>query len=229
MNSSYEFFLSTINSTISQIISFLPQLAAAIVFFIIGWIVARLVKASILKLLTAVGKSKTIRKTPLNDFFKEGEVGQRAEELVASIFYWILMLVVLHTTVSLLGLFTLSHLIEQIIGYIPRMVAAIMVFIFGVILAGLVEKLVKSAIRSIDDRSTKSTLIVGKISGYFVFSISSLAAISELGIAKEFILILFIGFVAAFSLGIALAIGLGAQGLIKEVLSDWYQHTKEEK
>ncbi len=229
MDTNYATFITIVNNALASILAYLPQLAAALVIFVVGWILAKIIRGSVLKVFRAVFGAKMVKKTPVDDFLKRGELGHKIEDLLASIIFWLIMLVVIHSTVSVLGLSSLSHLLEQIINYIPNMIAAFTVFIFGVVVAGLVESLVKSAVRSIDGRDNKSALVAGKLAGYFVFSIAGLAAVSELGIAKEFILILFVGFVMMFSLGFALAIGLGAKDLIREMLHDWYKQAKEEK
>lgn len=229
MDTSYATFISLVNNALAGMIAYIPQLAAALVIFVVGWILAKVIKGSVLKILKTVFDSKVVKKAPISDFFKRGELDHKIEDLIASVIFWIIMLVVIHSTVAVLGLSSLSHLLEQIINYIPNIIAAFIVFIFGVVLAGLVESLVKSAVRSIDGRDNKSALVAGKLAGYFVFSITGLVAVSELGIAREFILILFIGFVLMFSLGFALAIGLGAKDLIQEMLHDWYHQIREEE
>ena len=61
-----------------------------------------------------------------------------------------------------------------------------------------------------------------------VITITVMAAISELGIASEFIFILFVGFVTTLTLGFGLAIGLGAKDLVKNILDDWYKKLEKE-
>ena len=58
--------------------------------------------------------------------------------------------------------------------------------------------------------------------------VTVLAAISELGIAQEFILIIFIGFVVMISLGFGLALGLGGKDLVSKILNDWYKKFKKD-
>ncbi len=58
-----------------------------------------------------------------------------------------------------------------------------------------------------------------------------MVAFSELGIARDFILILFIGMVIAIALGIGLAVGLGGQHLVRQLLESWSenQHLSQTK
>jgi small-conductance mechanosensitive channel len=87
-----------------------------------------------------------------------------------------------------------------------------------------VESFVKGTFRSFDPTTAR---LFAKIASYTVVTIASLAAIAELGIASQFIMILFMGVVFAFALGAGLALGLGGQDTVKKVLSDWYKRREK--
>lgn len=220
MNIDNAALVSMVNNIAAMLSIYMPRILAALIIFIVGWLIARLVKGGISALMSAVFNSELVKKTPAEHFFSEADFGHRIEEVIARAAFWFVMLVVFYTTAGVLGLQSLTLLLEQLINYVPHILAAFIIFIFGVILAGVIESLVKGAVRSID---TKSALVAGKLAGYFVLSVTGLAAISELGIAREFILILFIGLVTTISLGFGLAIGLGSKDLIKDILHNWYQ------
>ena len=211
--------------TLSGLSVFLPRLAAAILILIIGAGVARAVKGLVVKLLEALKVSTWVKNTPVEHFFKNAEFGEKMEGVLGSIVYWILMLVVIHSTVSVLGLSSLTHILDRVLAYVPRIISSVLVLFFGLLVAGVVESLVKGSIMSIDGKSAR---LLGKISSYLVLVIVVLAAINELGIASEFIMVMFIGFMVMLALGFGLALGLGGQHLVKEILGKWYKQTAKE-
>lgn len=204
---------------------YIPRILAALLILIIGSAIARFLKSLIVKLVDTLSVSKAIENTPVEHFFKEGGVTNRVEEVLGAIFYWLVMLVVLYTSVSVLGLTSLSLLFERVLAYLPHILAAILVLFFGTLLAGFIESLVKGSIRSIDGRSGR---LLGKVSSYLVMTIAVLVAVSELGIARDFILILFIGFITTISLGLGLALGLGGKDLVRKLLDEWYDRLKSD-
>lgn len=212
------------NYTYAQFAAYLPRLAAALVVLLVGLIVARIVRGIVVKTLEALRLSKLLEATPLDAFLKNAEVGQKFEGVVGGTVYWLLVLVILHTTFNLLGLTTLVRVLDVILGYLPHVVSACLVFIFGVLIAGVVESLVKGAVRSVDVHSSR---MFAKIASYVVVAIATLAAVSELGIASEFIRILFIGMVFALSLGIGLSFGLGGQDVVRKMMDRWYSKSQE--
>jgi len=211
--------------TLTGISVFLPRLAAAILILIIGAGVAKGLKKLVVKLLETLKVSSWVKNTPVEHFFKNAEFGEKIEGVLGSIVYWILMLVVIHSTVSVLGLSSLTHVLDRVLTYVPRIISSILVLFFGLLIAGVVESLVKGSIKSIDGKSAR---LLGKISSYLVLTIVVLAAINELGIASEFIMVMFVGFIVMLSLGLGLAIGLGGQHLVKDIFSKWYKQTSKE-
>jgi hypothetical protein len=204
---------------------YLPRIFAALLILIIGAALARLIKRGLVKLLETARVSSALKDTPVEVFLKNAEFTSKVEEVLGSIVYWPLMLVVIHTTVSVLGLVSLTVIIERIISYLPSVISSVLILFIGLLLAGLVESLVKGSIKTIDGKSAR---LLGKFASYLVVILSVMMAISELGIAQEFILVLFIGFVSFLVIGFGLAVGLGGQHVVRAMFDDWYWKFKKE-
>lgn len=221
----YNSFTVISTQVLTEVSAFLPRIIAALLVLIIGAALAKAVKKIIIRLLEALRLSSLLKDTPIEHFLANAELGHKLEEIVGSVFYWLGMLIVLHTTVTILGLDPLSELLSKVLNYLPNVISAVLVLFFGTLLAGVVESLVKGSIKSIDGRSSR---FIGKVASYIVITVTVLAAISELGIAREFITILFVGFVAMISLGVGLALGLGGQEVVRKMLGTWYEQTLKE-
>lgn len=215
----YDPFLLVTTQSLSSMAIYLPRIFAALLILIIGAAIARLIKRGLVKLLETVRVSSALKDTPVEVFLKNAELTNKVEEVLGSIVYWLLMLVVIHTTVSVLGLISLTVILEKIIGYLPSVISSVLILFIGLLLAGLVESLVKGSIKTIDGKSAR---LLGKFASYLVVILAVMMAISELGIAQEFILVLFIGFVSFLVLGFGLAVGLGGQHVIRAMFDDWY-------
>lgn len=221
----YETLVFLSNQILTDLVIFLPKLITAFLVLVIGAALARTFKKVLIKLMETLRLSKAFQKTPVEHFLNDAELGGKVEDVIGTVSYWLVMLVVIHTTVSILGLTSLTVLIGRILTYLPSLFSAVIILFFGMLIAGIVESLVKGAIKSVDGRSSR---LLGKISSYAVMVVTVLAAISELGIAQEFIFILFVGFVITASLAFGLAFGLGGKDVVSMALSQWYKKTKSE-
>jgi len=210
---------------LTQISLFLPRILAALLIIIIGAFLAKALKRLVIRVLETFRVSALLKNTPIEHFVTNAEVGQKIEDIIGSLIYWLVMLVVLHTSVTVLGLQPLSAVLDRLLNYLPNIISAVLVLVIGTLLAGVVESVVKGSIKTIDGKSAR---FIGKISGYLVVSLAVMAAISELGIATEFITIIFVGFVAMLTLGVGLAVGLGGQEVVRKILNTWYEKTLEE-
>lgn len=211
---------------IAQFSTFFPRLLAAALVLFIGILCAKVIKKAVFKTFEAFRVSKIVEKTPLELFFSGAGIGPKIEELLSGIAYWAVVFLVFYTSVSILGLTPLTMVMDGILGYIPHIFSAFLIFFFGVLMAGVVESVIKGSLRSFDVATVR---LIAKLVSYMVVAIATLAAISELGIASDFLTILFGGLVFAFSLGAGLAIGLGGQDTVRAVLADWYKRTKPAK
>ncbi|MBU1457402.1 hypothetical protein KJ845_01715, partial [Patescibacteria group bacterium] len=146
-------------------------------------------------------------------------------DVLGEIFRYIVLLIFFVTGVNLLGLSTVTQVLNGVLAYLPQVFAAILILISGILLAGFLEKVVKGSLGSIDLRSSR---LMGKFTSYLIMVITVLAAISQLGIAQPFVGTIFIGFVAMLSLALGLGFGLGSKDLIKQVLEDWHKNFRKD-
>jgi len=224
-NDFYQSLSVILSQSLSQVVQFLPKIIAALLILAIGAAVARFIKGLTVKILETLKVSSMLANTPVEHFLRNAEITEKIEGIIGSIVYWLVMLVVIQSSVSVLGLASLSEILAGVLGFVPQVLSATVVLVFGVLMAGVVESLVKGSIKSIDGKSAR---LLGKVASYLVVTVTLLAAVSELGIASEFIVILFVGLVSTVSLGLGLAIGLGGKDVVSTILNRWYQQTRRE-
>lgn len=220
-----EAFLLATSNILTNVLSYLPTIIAALIVFVIGVVLSKWAKGLTVGVLETLRLSTLVKKSGIDPFLKKAEVRVKAEEFVGGFVKWVVVLIFFITSVNILGLTTVSLVLNNILNYIPNVVSAILVLTVGVLLAGLVESLVKGALAQVD---LKTSRLLGKISSYLVVIFAVLTAINELRVAQTLVNTLFIGFVATLAIGFGLAIGLGAKDLVSEVLKDWYDNFKKE-
>lgn len=161
-----------LSAMIAQVLVFIPNIIAAFVVGFIGWIVAKLARAAIVRLLD---------RTQLDEKLST-QVGVRPlSDNIAEIVYWLILLLFLPIILSILGLSGLllpvQNMLNQSIAYIPNIfIAGVIVFV-GYILAKIVRGIVEGLISSlgIQNQVQKIGLFkngnVGQVLGSFVFAI----------------------------------------------------------
>lgn len=212
------------SNILTRFFGFIPSLLGAIIIFLFGLILAKWAKALIVKILGALKLDHLLRKSGLEPYLNRADIRVKAEVFLGEIVKWLIVVVFFIAAVNILGLTTVSAVLNSILGYIPSIVSAVLILTIGVLLAGLVESLIKGAVNQVDPKTSR---LLSKIASYLVVIVAALAAINELGIAQSLINTLIIGVVATLSLGLGLAIGLGAKDLVSKILIDWYTQSKK--
>lgn len=225
MQNLYNSFLVILNESLESFAAYLPRIIAALLVLLVGTAIAKIIKRLLVSIFRSIRLSNAIKNTPIEHFLENAEVKGKVEEVLGSIFYWLIMLVVLQSSVSILGLTSLSIILERILAYVPQIISALIILVVGVLLAGLAEGLVKGTVKTIDGKSAR---LLGKVTSYSIMVLATMIAVSELGIAKEYILIMFVGFVSLLVIGGGLALGLGGQHVVKSMLDVWYKKVKKE-
>lgn len=212
-------------STLSSFFALFPNILGAILVATLGVVLGNWVKSIVVKSLQLLRFETLIKDSKFKAFLIKAEITEKVEEVIGSVLKWLIVLTFFITATNILGLQTVSNVLVGVLGYVPNVVSAVIVMAIGVLLAGIIEGVVKGALASVD---LKTSRLMGKVASYTVVTIATLAAFSELKIASQFINILFIGFVAMLALGFGLAIGMGAKDVIGQALSDWYKELKKD-
>ena len=212
-------------SILVSLVSYIPTLLAAVVVFIIGIVLANWLKAIVIKLLNVLRLSEVLSKGGFKHFLENAEITQKVEMVIGELVRYLTMLIFFVASINLLGLHTVTQVLNGLLSYLPNIFAAVLIFGAGVVLAGFLEKLVKGSLGGID---IKLSRLMAKFTSYLVVVFTVLAAISQLGIAKNLIDTVFIGFVGMLSLALGLSLGLGSKDLVKAILEDWHKDFKKD-
>lgn len=218
-------FLVALSNVLSNIVNFIPTIIAAILIVLAGILVGKWLRWLTVKLLETLRLSSFTKNTAIEKFLQKAEVTAKIEQVVGNIVRWLVILVFFIAATNLLGLTPVSDFLSSILRYIPNVISAALILTVGVIVAGLVESLVKGSLSQINVSTGR---LVSKITSYMIMVFTILAAFAELNIASDLINTLFIGFVAMLAIGFGLAFGLGAKDVVAKILDDWYQNLKKD-
>ncbi len=210
-----EILLDSLKSVWQSFIEFLPTLLAALIVFIIGWIIAiflgkvanRIIKTIKLDtLLAKLGFKKALVKAKL-----KLDSGKFFDELVK----WFFIIVFLMTAVDILGLTEVTLFLKTILFYIPNVIIAAIVLLAAVIVANFMQRIVKA---SADAAGLSSSGAVGGITKWAILVFGFVIALTQLGIATALIQTIVIGLIAMLALAGGLAFGLGGKDWATRIL-----------
>jgi hypothetical protein len=218
MQAQLDVILASFNSFWSQLAAFVPQLLAALVLLFLGWIVARLARSGIVRLLILLKFDEMSQKTGIESFLKQGNLDLTLSRILALLVYWILLLVVIVTVSNSLGLHMVADLFNKVVLFIPNIIVAILVLVFGILMARFINRLVFAYLNNM---GMDGALTVSTLSEYAVMVFVFFVALEQLGIGTALLTSAFQIAFGAVGLAFALAFGLAgkewAAGVIRRL------------
>src|SRR5688500_12752565 len=145
-----------VENQLRVLLSYVPNLIAAILVLIVGYIVARILSGAIRGLL---------RRTTLDNRLARalGGSGINAEDAIATGVFWLVMLFVLIGFFQALALSAVSEplnaLLAQVLAFIPRLLAAAVLLLLAWVVATVLKRLVTGVLEGIGiDRRLNSAV-----------------------------------------------------------------------
>ncbi|MCL4386799.1 MAG: hypothetical protein M1355_02805 [Patescibacteria group bacterium] len=204
---------TAVTDSLTKVIAYIPNIIAAIVVLLIGIIVAWAVKTVVVKVLGYVNLSSVSETVGLNRIFtgKVNLVG-----LLGDLVQWITVIVFLIPAFEILNLNQVNEVLQNVVAYVPNVVAAVFILLVGVVVADLVSKVVTETSKTI---GAKTSDVLADVARYSIVVFVSLAAISQLGVAQRLIESLFTGLVAMVAIAGGIAFGFGGQDTAKDLVN----------
>ena len=192
--------------------NFLPNILAALVILLVGWIIARVLRAAVARGLKLVKFPDLAEKAGIEAFLRKGGMERSSSELLAVLVYWLIMLIVLLTAVNALRLEMASQLLNQILLYIPNIIVAVIVVVVGMYAANFVQGLVRTTAANAGIEEAK---VVASLARYALMIFAFAIAIDQLQIGRDIVANAFLILFGAACLAAALAVGLGSRDVVE--------------
>ena len=212
-----------VTAMLVKIWSYIPNLVAALVILLVGWIIARTISSLVEKVLAVAKLDVAAEKAGLNDILAKGDVKKSISEILASIIYWLVILVVVATAVQPLRLTVAADLVSRLVDYIPNVIGAIFVLVFGGLLASFTGSVVQTATGNAKIRQART---LGQIVRVVIIILSITVALEQLRIGLAVIGLAVNILLASLGLGFAIAVGLGCKDLVARWVNNFVNSLK---
>ena len=214
----------SVQRALDVLFEFLPALVGALIILVIGYFVARLVGRLLSSGLKRAGFDRTLTSGSSGGWVQK--VTGSPSDLVGRIAYWALFLGAVSLAVSALGIEALTNFVGAIFGYLPNVIAAVLIFLVASAIAAGVAALATRVMGDTPTGRVVATVVPGIVMAIAVFMI-----LDQLEIAPAIVTITYAALIGSLALAAALAFGLGGREVAAEMLRGAYvkgQASKEQ-
>ncbi|MDD4954167.1 MAG: hypothetical protein PHG40_04595 [Candidatus Omnitrophica bacterium] len=215
--------ISPVRDLLSKGWGFFQAVLAALVIFIIGWLVAKIIKEAVTRLLRALRVDSISEQVKIEDILAKGGVKYTLSELIGIIIYWIILLGVLISSLNILNLTGVSALLDRVLSYMPNVIGGIIILVLGMYLAAFVASVVRTTTANV---GVAQSGLLSKVAQVAIIAFSILIALEELRIGRVLIDAMSI-VLASIGLGAALAFGLGCKDIAGKFVGELIDKLKK--
>jgi small-conductance mechanosensitive channel len=194
-----------------ELLELIPNILISLLVLGIGYLVARLVKYLISRLMTYIGRF-------IGSRFNTVDLTQAAH-FIGVAFFWLIIFSTVLLITDILGITVLTTWFGNILEYTPNVLAAILIIFAAIILGNFVTGMITSLAERIG-LAYGNTL--GGIAQALILFTAVVIAIDQIGIEVTFLINIIDIVLAALLFGASLAFGLGARTSVSNILAAFY-------
>ena len=209
----------TLQEQLDAVVAFLPVLVLATVLLIIALVVAKGVERLLRLVLTRIRFDDLVQSVGIDSALQRIGVRGSLNAMIPRIVYFLLLFLFARTAADALGLEAISGALAAFLGYLPNIVAAVLILVLGSSAAQVGGQAVERAagVSGIDFAAS-----LGSVVSALILFVIGIMAIGQLKIDTEMIRLVTTGLMAGGALAFGLSFGLGSREITRDVLAGFY-------
>lgn len=196
---------------------FVPNLLAMLVILLAGFIIARVVKITLLKFLHAINFDSWSDRMGFTKLMRQGDLWSKPSATLAEIVFWLLIIVTLMSGLNALQIPVIDLLVNQFFSYIPRLFSAAMILIIGYVFSGFISRTVLIATANSGFHYAK--LLAKGIHSLLIVLILAMV-MEQLQIAPSIVLAAFSIIFGGIVIALAIAFGVGGIDVARRMIEN---------
>ncbi|PIS47453.1 MAG: hypothetical protein COT17_03435 [Elusimicrobia bacterium CG08_land_8_20_14_0_20_51_18] len=219
-------FLEPVFSIWEKFVAYLPNVVGALVFILIGFFFSRVLSSLMEHIFKKIKLDTWTSRIGMNEVMTRVGLGKSPTYILASLVYWVVMIVFIVSAANVLDLDFVSRILQVfILQFLPKVMAAIIIGFAGLLFSRFMENVVYNAAISNNLKGGRS---FSKIINFVILVFTGIIAIEQLGLEMKLIRSSLNILAASLGLAFAIAVGLGAKDIAKDILTAMFSEKKEE-
>ena len=213
-----QMLVDMLTNVTSGAIEFLPKLIGAIVVLLIGWILAKILRAILVRAVQ-VSLDSLLERSGLMETLERASITAQPSQIVGTLVYWLVWMLFIMAAAEIVGLGAVTAAITRILGYIPSVISAALVLAAGVFLARFIGNVVTSAAAAANLSYAKG---LGAVAQTSIVVMVVVVTLEQLGVDTQILVTVITVTVAAITAGMGLAFALGSREIVSAILAGHY-------
>jgi Mechanosensitive ion channel, conserved TM helix len=222
----FELILDRFKEIYIQFANFFPNLLTMLIIIMIGIFLARLIRFILIKILVAIRFDSWSDRMGLTSVMRKGDMWTKPTAAVGTFVYWLLIIVSFMAGLSAMQVRAIDSLISQFVLYLPRVLSAIVILVFGYIVTGFIGRAV---LISAVNRGYAFARLLGEAVRLLMIVLLIAMALEQLEVAPSIVTAAFSIIFGGIVLALAIAFGVGGIEAAKNIIEKEGEKKEEGK
>ena len=205
----------------------LGMIIAALIILLIGWIAGRLIGKAVGILVDKLGVDKALEEVDTGDWMQKS--GWTISKIFNVVVKWFIYIIAIMAAVDVLRIEFLSSIMQEIALFFPRLIAAAIVLIVGLLLIAFAMRWIEEALDT--NEIPLATMLAPVLEAIMVIIVMVLAMDQlriDTTIIYTFIIPMAWGLAIGIGVAIGIAVGWGGRDSVAEYMQERLKDEKKE-
>lgn len=222
--SQVDVLLEPLHALLREVGIFLPRLAIAVLVLVGGWVLAKLARFAVVRALRAINFPILTERAGIDGFLRQGGIQTDTTDVFGIITYWLVILAALIVAFNGLGLAYVTDLLGRVMLFVPRLIVALLILVFGSYFGRFLGNAVTTYCRNV---GIQDAHVLGDLTHYAIVTFVVLIALDQMQVGGDIIRQSFLIILAGVVLALALAFGMGGRRWAAALLERWWPHSRK--
>lgn len=194
-----------------------PDLLGALLLVLVGWLVARAVRAAIRGLGTRINRG--LERVLRAERAAQLRVSPTMLRLIGTAAFWVILLLFVMFGTDMAGMSGVAEWLRSVLGYLPTLLFGVVIIVAGHLIGLLVRDLLLEALAS---AQVEQRELVARLAQTATFLTALIIGMHQVGVNVSFVTLVIAVALGSVLLAFSLAFGLGARGLVANLIGTHY-------
>ncbi len=208
-------FGDSLQTLSDQVAEWIPRLIGALLILLIGYIIAKVLAGLVRRILKRLDLDGFLARSSVTKSVAEKIPDISATAVLVGLTFWLIFLAALGESARALEVESINSAVQAIWGYIPNVLAALLIVIVAVIVAGFARDFLRKVMGD-----TPLSRIASIAAPVLILVVAGFMTLVQLEIAVPIVTGTYYIILGAIAAGSAIAFGLGGRDAAKRLLDD---------
>lgn len=211
--------IQTYQNLVGDLIGAAPKIISGIILVLLAWMVAKLIEKGVRIMMVRTKFDSVLGKVGVDTALQQLGLRQSLSDVIPRVVYFLLLFLFARSLADTVGLTAISEAIGTFLGFVPNMVAALLILLVGSAVGRFAGNTVA---RSAESSGLDFAPALGRVLSAVVLFVAVIMAMAQLRIDTEIVRLVTALSMAGAALAFGLCFGLGSRTLVSNILAGLY-------